>query len=227
MTDTIYSAIGQTTVVYSIAETLPMELIVETGHRTPVHGTEAQHTRAYATVVLDVDLGISRIEGLAWLAARRGDLVAHKVAALAPRLRAGDTHAYAECLSVIRPRRDDVDALARAYVDALAPDCIDAIARLRRSGVRVVVVSRGLRHAMYRLAYRLAIDLDDVHAVDIRFDALGAYIGFDYTSPLTGADGRRALLASLDVEQPVLVVGDGPGERTITSFDELVSTVLR
>jgi phosphoserine phosphatase len=204
-----------------------MELIVESGHPSPIHGTDAQNTRAYATVILDVDSGISRIDGLAWLAARRGDVVSHRVAALAPRIRAGDAHAYAECLSAIRPRREEVDALARAYVDALAPDSVDAIARLRRDGVRVVVVSRGLRHAMYRLAYRLAIDLDDVHAVDVRFDALGAYIGFDYASPLTSAEARRAFLAQLDVERPVLVVGDGPGERAITSFDELVSTVLR
>src|SRR5438552_16050177 len=118
-----------------------MELIVESGHRSPVHSTDPQKTRVYATVILDVDCGISRIDGLAWLAARRGDVVTHKVAALAQRVRAGDAHAYAECLSVIRPRRDEVDALARAYVEALAPDCLDAIARLRRSGVRVVVVS--------------------------------------------------------------------------------------
>jgi phosphoserine phosphatase len=203
-----------------------MELIVESGHHGVLRRTDVQKARAFATVVLEVDSVISSIDGLTWLAARRGDVIAHRVAALTAQMRAGDAHAYAECLSAIRPRRDEVDALARAYVDSLAPGSADAIAQLRRGGVRVVVVSGGLRHALYRLAYRLAIDLDDVHAVDIRFDALGAYTGFDYASPLTSIEGRREFLAQLDVEQPVLVIGDGPGERQVTSFDELVSTVL-
>jgi phosphoserine phosphatase len=203
-----------------------MELIVESGNRGTIERADAQKTRAFATVILDVDSGISRIDGLSWLAARRGDVIARRVAVLLPQIRAGDGQAYAECLALIRPRRDDVDALSRAYVDALVPDGVDAIAQLRRRGVRVVVVSRGPRHAMYRLAFRLAIDLDDVHAMRIRFDALGAYVGFDHASPLTTADGRRAVLAQLDLEQPVLVVGDGPAERPIASFSELVSIVL-
>src|SRR6478752_7192284 len=82
-------------------------------------------------------------------------------------------------LAEIRPRREEVDALARAYVDALAPGAVDAIARIRRAGVQVVLVSGGLRHALLRLAYALGLGPNDLHAVSIRFDALGAYEGYD------------------------------------------------
>jgi phosphoserine phosphatase len=203
-----------------------MELAADTAPTALSRGLSVAKEPAFATIVLDVDTCISTITGLEWLAARRGDIVAHKVASLSARLRAGDPDAYAECLAAIRPRRDDVDALSSAYVESLAAGAIEATSELRRRGVRIVVVTRAIRPAIYRLAYRLAIDISDLHAVNVRFDALGAYLGFDHTSPLTSARGRKQVLSQLDVEQPMLVVGDDAGERRITSFDELTSVVL-
>ena len=45
--------------------------------------------------------------------------------------------------------------------------------------------------------------------MDIRFDAGGAYAGFDANSPLTTANGKRALIAELPLERPILMLGDG------------------
>ena len=92
-----------------------MELIVESGHHGVLRRTDVQKARAFATVVLEVDSVISSIDGLTWLAARRGDVIAHRVAALTAQMRAGDPHAYAECLSAIRPRRDEVEQLREDF----------------------------------------------------------------------------------------------------------------
>jgi len=168
--------------------------------------------RAFATVVLDVDSTISGVEGITWLAERGGELIARRVASLMADAVSGDVpqdHAYATALATIRPRRETVDALSRAYIDQIDPFCEDAIRQLRRAGVRVILMSTAPRHALLRLAYYLGVDLDDVHAVDIRFDAIGAYDGFDASSPLAQCDGKRRLLATLDIDRPVLVVGDG------------------
>lgn len=167
---------------------------------------------SYSTVVLDVDSTISGIEGIDWLAKRRGDLVAHKVASLTDDAMRGKVpleRVYAARLAAIRPRRDEVDALARAYVDAIAPEAVETIHRLRTAGVHVLLMSAGLRHALYRLALHLDIDLTDLHAVDIRFDAIGAYSGFDDASPLATSAGKRALLERLPLTRPTLMVGDG------------------
>lgn len=167
---------------------------------------------AFATVVLDVDSTVSGIEGIDWLARRRGDVVAHKVANLTHEAMSGAVpldDVYGARLSAIRPRRHEVDALAAAYVGAIAPHCVETIARLRHEGVRVVLVSGGLRHALIRLALHLGVELSDLHAVDIRFDAGGAYAGFDTTSPLTTMNGKRTLVADLPLERPVLMAGDG------------------
>lgn len=167
---------------------------------------------AFATVILDVDSTVSGIEGIDWLARRRGDVVAHRVAALTNDAMRGAVpldDVYAARLAAIRPRRTELDELSAAYVGALAPHCAETIARLRHAGVRVVLVSSGLRHALIRLALQLGVELGDLHAVDIRFDAGGAYAGFDTTSPLTTANGKRTLIAGLTLERPVLMMGDG------------------
>jgi hypothetical protein len=87
--------------------------------------------------------------------------------------------------------------------------------------VRLVIVSSGLRHAMYRLAYRLGIDAYDVHAVDIRFDAVGAYLRFDEQSPLTSGIGKRGVIEALDVDRPLLVTGERVSDFAIRGAADL------
>src|SRR5512142_2757327 len=146
---------------------------------------------AFATVILDVDSTVSGIEGIDWLARRRGDVVAHKVASLTNDAMRGAVpldDVYAQRLAAIRPRRHELDELAAAYVAAIAPNCADTIARFHHAGVRIILVSAGLRHALIRLALQLGVELEDLHAVDVRFDAGGAYVGFDTRSPLVTAN---------------------------------------
>ena len=169
-------------------------------------------TPRFASVALDVDSTVSGIEGIDWLAARRGEVVARRVADLTTQAMQGTLpleQVYRARLDAIRPRRDDIDALARAYVDELAPGCAEAISRLRHDGVYVILVSSGIRNALLRLALLLDFDVGDLHAVDIRFDTGGAYIGFDPSSPLTTSMGKHTLLATLPLPRPLLMVGDG------------------
>jgi phosphoserine phosphatase len=166
----------------------------------------------FRSVVLDVDSTVSGIEGIDWLAARRGDLVARRVSDLTQRAMQGGVpleDVYGTRLAEIRPRREEVDALSRAYVEAIAPGAPESIARMRRTGVQVVLVSGGLRSALFRLAFHLGLGPSDVHAVSVRFDALGAYAGYDATSPLTTAKGKSQVVAALKLEAPILAVGDG------------------
>jgi phosphoserine phosphatase len=183
---------------------------------------EAAAAPRFGTVVLDVDSTISGIEGIDWLASRRGEIISRRVSSLTEEAMRGSVpleHVYGTRLATIRPRRDDLDALSRAYVEALAPGVVETFAQFRRAGVHIVLMSGGLRHALVRLAFHLGVDLADLHAVDIRFDALGAYTGFDTQSPLTTSDGKTKQLAKLKLDGPVLIVGDGAtdlGMRRVT-----------
>jgi phosphoserine phosphatase len=206
-----------------------MEPLIESARRSAPIYRAGTDPRAFATVVIDADLELCEIDGIEWLADRRGSSLALKVGALAAQGRAGmvaPRSAYASRLAAIRPNRDDLDALSRAYVAAVAPSTADAIGHLRRAGVRIVVVSRGPRNAMYRLAYRLGIEPADVHAVDIRFDAIGTYVGYDEGSPLATVGEVSGVVDQLTIERPALVVSEAMTNRPGTSLAQLVTPTL-
>lgn len=166
----------------------------------------------FASVILDVDSTICGIEGIDWLAARRGPAVGAEVVALTDRAMRGEIPldaVYGERLALVRPSRDDLRALAEAYLGSIAPGATGAVARLLGERKRVVMVSGGIREAILPLARLLDIADADVHAVSVRLHATGDYAGFDTTSPLATAQGKRPVAASLNLPARVLAVGDG------------------
>lgn len=166
----------------------------------------------FASVILDVDSTLCGIEGIDWLAERRGPDVARRVAELTERAMRGEIeleNVYGERLAMVRPRREDVDALGRAYIDTIADGAVDAVSSWRSRGVTVVLLSSALRHSVLRVAQEIGLGADEVHAVDVRFDAIGAYAGFDRSSPLTTTTGKRDIVSRLDLPRPMLAVGDG------------------
>lgn len=169
-------------------------------------------TARFASVVLDVDSTLAGIEGIDWLAARRGPLVAAQVAALTALAMGGALpleRVYAQRLDAIRPTVADVAALAAAYRDAVAAGAGEALASLRAAGVAIQVVSGGLREAILPLATALGIADGAVHAVAVRFDERGEYAGVDPGSPLTTQRGKAGVVRGLGLRAPALAVGDG------------------
>jgi cytosine/adenosine deaminase-related metal-dependent hydrolase len=83
------------------------------------------------------------------------------------------------------------------------------------AGVRIVVVSGGLREAVAPFAAALGVPDADVHAVRVDFDAAGEYAGYDEASPLATAAGKRTLVESLALPAPALAVGDGATDLAI------------
>ena len=172
----------------------------------------------FASVVLDVDSTLCGIEGIDWLAARRGREAGERIAELTDRAMSGELAldaVYGERLGVVRPTRGDLDALAAAYEQSLAPGATAAIARMRAAGRRVVLVSGGLRNAILPVARRLGIDDTDVHAVNVLVDDDGEYETYDAHSPMTTAEGKRAVVAALALPRRLVAVGDGATDLAI------------
>ena len=166
----------------------------------------------FASVIIDVDSTLCGIEGIDWLAERRGSAVGAEVVARTDRAMRGEIAldaVYGERLALVRPSRDDIRALAAAYAGSIADGAENAVVRLLGERRRVLMVSGGLREAILPLARLLKIADADVHAVSVRFDAAGEYAGFDTTSPLATATGKRAVVAPLHLPARVLAVGDG------------------
>ena len=167
---------------------------------------------AFATVILDVDSTVSGIEGIDWLAARRGAGVASAVAALTDRAMRGEIpleDVYGARLDLVRPNRDGIESLAKEYIAHIAPGCADAIARISSARVDVKLVSGGLRPAILPLARFLGLSAADLFAVDVTFDDGGGYVSFDASSPLATAGGKQTIVESMSLRRPAVAVGDG------------------
>jgi phosphoserine phosphatase len=166
----------------------------------------------YASVVLDVDSTLTRVEGIEWLAERRGGTVAQQVAEMTQRAMDGTISldaVYGVRLALVKPSRPDVAALADAYEAGTVPGARPAIRAMQAAGVRIVAVSGGLREAVARFAISLGIPDHDVYAVSVQFTRDGAYAGFDEHSPLARRGGKPIVVRGLGLPHPVLGVGDG------------------
>jgi phosphoserine phosphatase len=166
----------------------------------------------FSSVALDVDSTLAGIEGIDWLATQRGEEIARRVAELTDRAMRGELPldaVYGERLALIAPTRREIDTLASEYCARLAPGADVAIRSLVGAGVRIVLVSGGIREAIVPLATSLGIGEADVHAVSLRFSGDGAYAGYDEASPLATQLGKREVLVRCSLPRPLLAVGDG------------------
>lgn len=210
----------------------------------------------FASVILDVDSTLAGIEGIDVLAMRAGPEAAARIARLTERAMSGELaleHVYGERLAAIRPSRDAVAELAKAYEAAVAPGAARAIAALRARGVSLALVSGGLREAILPLARELGFAREAVRAVSVRFAPDGSYAGYDARSPLATQQGKVEEARALALPRPVLAVGDGAtdlamrpavdafaafvgfarretvvaeADYVVTTFDELLTLVL-
>jgi len=167
---------------------------------------------AYASVVLDVDSTLCGIEGIDWLARRRGPEIARRIAELTGHAMDGSVAletVYGERLAIIRPPLSDIAALSAEYVRTLAPGAEQAIRRLGDAGVEVILVSGGIRRAIEPVALQVGVVKDNLFAVELRWDVDGQYAGFDTESPLVSQRGKLDVVRKLSLERPILAVGDG------------------
>ena len=211
---------------------------------------------AFASVVLDVDSTVSGAEGIEWLASRRDPSVAREVAKLTQQATNGEIPleaVYARRLEMISPIESEVSELSKFYERRMAPRAADVITELRENGIRLVLVSGGIRQAILPLGLRLGFTQAEVIAVRLAFDEQGAYHGFDTASPLTTTKGKATVVQRLYLPRPLLVVGDGvtdlaarpaadafaaftgfayrpsvvrAADHEITSFDQLLQLVM-
>ncbi len=167
--------------------------------------------KRYASIVLDADSTLAGIEGIDWLAARRGPDMQREVESFTTRTMDGDwtlDDVYPRRLALVRPDASDLRALADAYIAAMAPGAADAVTALHAAGIEVHVVSGGLRAALLPMTHALGIADERVHAVELETDGNGRYAAVVPT-PLVTQRGKAEVVRRLNLPRPILAVGDG------------------
>src|SRR5688572_23670859 len=164
----------------------------------------------FGSVIFDCDSTLSAIEGIEELAhAHREEIARLTEAAMRGEIPLEDV--YGRRLELVRPSREQVEALGERYVRTLVTDARETVAALLAENIEVRVISGGIRQAVVPLALALGLPERAVAAVDVDFDENGDYIGFDEASPLTRSGGKRIVLEQWlpELSRPIMLVGDG------------------
>ncbi|HVF39833.1 MAG TPA: HAD-IB family phosphatase [Gemmatimonadaceae bacterium] len=164
------------------------------------------------TLILDVDSTLTTLEGIDWLAERRGSDLASRIADLTELAMSGKVsldEVFALRLDVVRPTVADVRDLAQAYIDSLSTGASKAIGEFGARNIRTILVSGGIRQAILPLASMLGIDEQDVYAVPLLFDDAGEFTCHDEGTPLSRQRGKLIVAESLSLERRIAAVGDG------------------
>ncbi len=167
-------------------------------------------------IIFDCDSTLSAIEGIDELARVRGPDVFAQVEAMTSAAMDGKIpiqEVFARRLEIIRPRRSDVAAVGQQYIDTVEPTARETITRLKAAGWTPLILSGGFRQAIRPLADWLGVAR--VEAVDLFFDAGGAYTGFDDKFPSTRSGGKPVCIAALKQELSparIVMVGDGASD---------------
>lgn len=164
----------------------------------------------FRTVIFDCDSTLSAIEGIEELAREHREEVS-RLTALAMEGSVPLEQVYGRRLDLIRPSRAEIAAIGAHYIRALVPGAAETVRRLSEAGAVVQVLSGGLAPAVRVLAEHLSIPAERVAAVDLAFTEEGEYAGFDASSPLASAGGKRRWIETIgrELPRPLLLVGDG------------------
>ncbi len=163
------------------------------------------------TVIFDCDSTLSYLEGIDELAVRKG--VYEQLAPLTEQAMQGQLkldQVFKRRLELTLPTQSDLKWLGERYIETLVDGARQVIESLQSAGKQVHVVSGGLQPAVLRLATSLGINPQNVHAVDIFFDPLGNYCGFDERSPLSKSGGKKLVCAEIiSTGLNAVMIGDG------------------
>jgi phosphoserine phosphatase len=165
---------------------------------------------------LDCDSTLSAIEGVDELARVRGPEIFARVEAMTNDAMNGKLAleaVFGRRLEIIQPRRADVAAVGRRYVETVEPTARATIATLVARGWTPVILSGGFRPAIAPLAEFLGVAR--VEAVELFFNDDGTYRGYDHAYPTTRSGGKADVIARLRLElRPtrVVMIGDGASD---------------
>ena len=172
----------------------------------------------FATVVFDVDSTVSTLEGIDWLAHRRGADIARACSALTEDAMEGRLPldaVYATRLALIRPTAHEVALLGDAYLATMVPGMRSLIRLLLIKRVQVHLVSGGVRPALLPVARHLGIGERAVHAVELAADEDGTLSRLDGEQPLATQRGKPLIVHGLAVPRPIVMVGDGATDAAV------------
>ena len=170
------------------------------------------------TFVFDFDSTLVRIETLEALAdivlagSADAGAVRAKIGELTDRAMSGEIgfgEALRQRLALLPLTRAHVEALDDRILDEGTPSVRRNLRFFQENAANIVILSGGFREIIAPVADRLGVAPERVFANDLIYDAEGRVTGVDDANPLSHADGKPKVIASLNLPRPIVMVGDG------------------
>lgn len=174
---------------------------------------------------LDCDSTLCEIEGVDELAALRGPDIEQQVIDLTNQAMDGTIaihEIFGRRLDLIQPNRAMCDTVAERYLATLVPGVRDALTELRNQQWEPIIISGGFTQVIAPLARELGIH--EVHAVPLRFNAQGDYLGFDKEAPTARNGGKPDIIRKIRERAKrckTVMVGDGVSDWETTPIVDL------
>jgi len=161
----------------------------------------------YRFAFFDVDSTLVTIEGIDVLADGNPEIAKLTDAAMNGEIPLDQV--YAKRLEMIRPSKNHVEQLGATYVRSLVDGAKETISTLQDNGVIVHLVTAGIEQAVRPLAD--VLNIRNVHAVKLTFDADGNYADFDRRSFLTRPGGKELVVRDIRARShgKAAFIGDG------------------
>ena len=117
--------------------------------------------------------------------------------------------ALKERLDLLALRREHVEALTDRILDEATVSVRRNVDFFQRNAERIYIMSGGFREVIAPLAERLGVAADHVLANDLIYDDEDRVTGVDTANPLSRENGKPEVIRALQLEGPVVMVGDG------------------
>ncbi|XP_075709021.1 phosphoserine phosphatase [Rhinoderma darwinii] len=182
-------------------------------HRMSSLSQLKENFRRADAVCFDVDSTVIKEEGIDELAKFCG--VGDAVAEMTRKAMGGSLTfkaALTERLALIRPSREQVQALITEHPPRLTEGIKELVHRLHQRNVQVFLISGGFRSIVEHVATALDIPLTNVYANRLKFYFNGEYAGFDEAQLTAESGGKGKVIGLLKDKygfQNVVMIGDG------------------
>ncbi|VTO12847.1 phosphoglycerate dehydrogenase [Brevundimonas vancanneytii] len=123
--------------------------------------------------------------------------------------RIGFGEALKQRLDLLALRREHVETLTDRILDEATVSIRRNVDFFQRNAERIYILSGGFREVIAPLAERLGVASDHVLANDLIYDDEGRVTCVDAANPLSRENGKPEVIRALNLEGPVVMVGDG------------------
>lgn len=161
-------------------------------------------------IIFDVDSTLAVIEGLDWLAEKKGRK--SEVSGFTKRSMEGlmgFREAMEKKMKIISPARRDLTALGEKYCQSLTPGAEDVIRFLHKLDKQVWLLTGNFQPAVGILAKKLGVPAARILCNEVYFDSLGNYAGFNSGNKLARNNGKAETIKELfSDKKKVAFIGD-------------------